>query len=262
MLKYIPFIAILTFIFFSTGCERSGKDVISKKRIVPLLVDLHKVEGMAMLQSFNKTFSTFDNVELYESVFQKHGVTREQFEKSVHYYSNSPLEFEQIYEKVIAEITGEQTHLAELIAEAARDTTANLWTKRPAFSLPDDGDASELEVDIPVKGTGLYTFSAQIRLYKDDQAADPAINLWFWYDDGSETGIRDSFPTTSINKDGKLHFYSVSKELTDTMFTHIKGHLLDYGKPDTLIKKHASIFQIRISLKETVPDWVESDITQ
>lgn len=231
--------------------------MIEKKRLVPIIVDLHKVHGIVKSQTFKKFFYTSDSVQIYEPVFEKHRVTRAQFERSIEYYSTFPLEFDKIYEEVIAELTREQNYIAGLIAETAKDTTINLWSESTTKSYSKKRRGKELAVNIPVKGLGLYTFSAQVRLYKDDESDDPSINLWFWYDDGSEYGVRDSFPAVPITKDGKLHFHTTKNELTDTLVTHIKGYLLDYSNPDSLARRHADFYQIRFSLKEIIPEGLE-----
>jgi hypothetical protein len=241
-------------LIFSFACERKPKEVIAKKQLVPIMVDLHKVHSIVRSQTFTKIFYTTDSVQIYEPVFEKHGITREQFEKSIQYYSASPSEFDLLYEEVIAELTREQNYVSELIAEAAKDTTLNLWPGSQTRSFSIKRSRPELAVNIPVKGPGFYTFSSQIRLYKDDESDDPTINLWFWYDDGSELGVRDSFPGLKMNNDGKLHFYNIKKELTDTLVTHIKGFLFDYSNTDTLVKRHADFYQIRISFEELIPD--------
>lgn len=251
--SYKKYILVISLLILSIACERKPKEVIDKKQLVPIMVDLHKVHSIVKSQTFTKIFYTTDSVQIYEPVFEKHGVTREQFEKSIAYYSGFPVEFDLMYEEVIAELTREQNYVSELIAEAAKDTTLNMWPGSQTRSFSINRSRSELAVNIPVKGPGYYTFSSQIRLYKDDESDNPSINLWFWYDDGSELGVRDSFPELKMNKDGKLHFYNIKKELTDTLVTHIKGFLFDYSNNDTLVKRHADFYQIRISFEELIP---------
>lgn len=258
MSKYIlKYIALIALLFSSYSCERRPGDVIEKEQLVPIIVDLHKVHGIVRSQTFNKLFYTTDSVQIYEPVFDKYGVTREQFEKSIEYYSASPQEFDMMYEEVIAELTREQNYIAGLIAEAAKDTSINLWAESQTKSFAKNIRDKQLDVNIPVKGPGIYTFSAQVRLYKDDESDDPSINLWFWYDDGSEYGVRDSFPAIPIHRDGKLHFYTTKNELSDTLVTHIKGYLFEYSNSDSLVRRHADFYQIRFSLKEIIPEDLE-----
>lgn len=261
MLRYIPFV-ILIVSFFSVGCERKEKEIIPKTKLIPIIVDLHKVDGLIISQAFLNSFPSRDNVSLYDPVFKKHGVSRTQFEKTIHYYSVFPLEFERIYEEVIAELTLEQTHLDELHAAAARDTISNLWPQKGTWNFPKDGSNNKIAFEIPVINLGLYTFSCQIRMYLNDLSVNPSISLWFWYDDGTEFGKRDSFPATAIKKDGKLHFYSVSKELTDTMYTHLNGCLLDHSRPDSIVTNHADVFQIRVALSNKKQNLVVSRAEQ
>jgi hypothetical protein len=250
MLRYFILIFLSSLVLFFSGCGGKDRDIIQKNKLIDIIVDIHKVDAMAMSETFIRTYMFVDSVDLYTPVFEKHGISREQFEKSIFYYNSIPLEFDGIYDEVIAELTRQQTEFTEMQAAAARDTVNNLWKEKFAWSFPKEGRNNHLEVNIPLKGPGLYSFSAQIRLYKSDLSEDPAIQLWFWYNDSTEYGLRDSFPAVSIKKDEKLHMYNVSKRLTDTLYTHLKGFILDYSNKDTIFPRQADVFQIRFEKQD------------
>lgn len=258
MFRQIFLFASLLSLLFFIACGRNNKDVIDKKEMVSIMIDLHKVDGILMSESFLKNYPVVDSVDIYTPVFQKHGVTREKFESSLMYYSSVPRGLERMYNRVISELTSENTRIAEELAAAARDTTGNLWKKRTNWRLPSERN-DKFEVEIPLKGFGLYSFSSQIRLYKNDESVNPRISLWFWYDDGTEEGKRDSFPEIPLKKDGKLQLYKVSKQLNDTSYTHLKGRILNSDPTENPLKRQADLFQIRITYEEQLLKAIKPD---
>jgi hypothetical protein len=45
-----------------------------------------------------------DSASLYQSIFNKHGVTRKQFDTSMVYYTARPKKFNEIYNQVLVEV--------------------------------------------------------------------------------------------------------------------------------------------------------------
>ncbi len=259
--KHAILAACLLIAAFSFACGRKERNIIDKQKMVSIMIDLHKVDGIILSELFLKNYPRADSVDIYNPVFEKHEVTRRQFEESLLFYSQSPQILEKMYDKVISELTKEHTRLKEEIAAAARDTTGNLWKERTNWKFPAERN-DNFEVKIPLKGLGLYTFSSQIRLYRNDESENSRISLWFWADNGTEVGKTDSFPITYLKKDGKLHFYKVSKHLSDTSYTHLRGRLLDSDLTDSRSRRQADFFQIRITFEDVLSEGVKHDIGQ
>jgi hypothetical protein len=87
--------------FFSCIKEKVPHGILSKEKMVPLLVDLHLTEPI-YAQRF--TLGIPDSTaldDLYLSFLKKHKVSRKQFEKSVFYYGKHPEQYKEIYNKVL-----------------------------------------------------------------------------------------------------------------------------------------------------------------
>lgn len=97
--KIVTLFIILT--FFSCIKEKVPQGILSKEKMVPLLVDLHLTEPLyAQRFALGLPDSTALD-DLYLSFLKKHKVSRKQFEKSVFYYGKHPEQYKEIYNKVL-----------------------------------------------------------------------------------------------------------------------------------------------------------------
>jgi hypothetical protein len=89
---------ILLLLVAAVSCRgKHGRYIIPEKKFLEVLVDIHLADGMAMdNMRYNEKF-VFDSASLYESVFSKHEVTREQFDSTMQYYSAHPDDFQELY---------------------------------------------------------------------------------------------------------------------------------------------------------------------
>lgn len=246
-LKYGIFLFLL---LNAANCNNTKKKyIIPDDKFVDVLVDIHLADAIALQN--NPVYSGFelDSADLYESVFSNHGVTHAQFDSTMSYYGTHPDDFQLIYNKVISKLnvltetmlnspseTEPQTQIPELI-----------WKSATTYSLPEMGNVDRLEINVPVQSTGEYTIEARIKLFKDDESENPRITVYYWYDNNTVTGYRDSFPEIELRKDGNENSYLTSKITTDSLVTHIKGWILNHSNPDTLFQKHAQVSEIKVT---------------
>lgn len=99
---FIGFIAIF---FLFCGCDKKEKQApLSKNQAIDLFVDIHLTDAMLM-RSINRGHVKKKEVNsYYKGVLQKHGLTRQQFDSVVRYYSSDFKQFEKLYDQVITRI--------------------------------------------------------------------------------------------------------------------------------------------------------------
>ena len=263
-LLYTLFIVI----FMVSGCSSHpkgppAKGVISQNRFVDLLVDIHFYEGVFIsiedMASYQRDIN-HDTVDYYQGIFEKHGVTREQFKKSFNYYSYNPSQFERLYNRVIDELNRRMSEAEmrelELLEHSLADTSPeigseNLWDLSEDWSFPGPDTNKMISFKIPAKGPGTYTFSANIIINRRDVSENPTVSLWFWYDDGTDYGYRDNFIPFRLEKDGRERQVTVSRELTNPDVTHVKGRVLDLTNPADIEERHARVSNIRLNFSES-----------
>lgn len=124
--------SIAVFCFMLYACSNSKKKyVIPEKKMVDVLVDLHLSDGMTEYTNVaGFTDYYLDSASLYTSIFNKHGVTRAEFDSTLSFYSTRTDRFQKIYEKVALKISMmEKETTKEAYPEP--DTTTNKIESKP-----------------------------------------------------------------------------------------------------------------------------------
>jgi len=119
VLILVRYAMIFLLIVASLSCRtRSRRYIIPQKKFVSVLVDIHLADGIAMQNMrFSDSF-VLDSASLYQSVFDKHHVTRSMFDSTLRYYTARPDDFQKIYNILTARLKHKEDAL-----KAAQDTT-------------------------------------------------------------------------------------------------------------------------------------------
>lgn len=94
-------ILFLVLLAISCSKEKLPKGILSKDKMVPVLVDQH-IADLLFVHRFAvgvKSDNAMD--DLYLSVLKKHGVDQKVFEESVLYYGKHPDKYKPIYDEVL-----------------------------------------------------------------------------------------------------------------------------------------------------------------
>jgi hypothetical protein len=106
----LPALTGLT-LLLGVGCSSRPDYVIDDDRMVALLVDVHKAEGIIEVQS-EQYPSDQEKQQLVGAVLEKHGVTKAEYDSSLVWYSTHLKNFIRIYNKVRETVNEEQSALA------------------------------------------------------------------------------------------------------------------------------------------------------
>ncbi|GAB4247473.1 MAG: hypothetical protein Tsb0034_26690 [Ekhidna sp.] len=107
VLKYL-FLTALVILF---GCKQSDQpeDLIEKEKMVLLLKEIHlleaKIEHIEIIPQ-DSAKAVFHHYE--KMLFEEHGVTQDQYERSFTYYVEHPDQFEKIYTSVVDSLLQEE----------------------------------------------------------------------------------------------------------------------------------------------------------
>lgn len=246
-IRLICFSFLLLLLVISCGGK---KHIIPQNKFVDVLVDIHLADGMAIKSVGYTSTYTLDSASLYEAVFSKHGVNRALFDSTMSYYSHRPDDFNKLYNKVLARIKIMDAGLAEQENNPENATEDLIWRDSKTYALPQMGPVNRVEISVPVKEPGEYSVSAKIRIYTDDGSLNPRMSLYYYYDNNTPAGYRDSFPETAIDRDDQEKIYSVTKTLTDPKVTHIKGYIVNHSNTDSLFRKRMVVSEIRVVRKK------------
>jgi Domain of unknown function (DUF4296) len=106
-MSYLKFILLVSSIVFVASCSRKeDKFPIPKDKLYQVLCDVHlseasvESESLKMKDSVTKVY--------YEQIFQKHGITAEDFDSSMSMMSNDPVLMNKIYKEVVKQLSERQ----------------------------------------------------------------------------------------------------------------------------------------------------------
>jgi hypothetical protein len=224
------------------------KYIIPEKKLVYLLADLHLADAIGADKRFLNNTYLLDSASLYGSVLKKYGVTRAQFDSTMSYYSKRPVELEKIYNSVITQMDRRETELTDQ-EKSEMFKGKVIWQDDRIFNFPPLA-GSRIEIDVPIKGPGLYTVSANIKMFPDDSSLNPRMSVYFYFDNQTPTGNREYFDEVMITqRNGESNTYSVSKKLINPQIDHIKGYIVNYSNTDSLFRRHMMVSEIKVTLK-------------
>jgi hypothetical protein len=98
----IGFIALFSII--SCSSDKKENTLMSQEEFIELLVDIHKTDAL-LLASRNRAFIARKDFEnFYKGMFEKHNITRKEFDSVFDFYSQDYKNFEKIYDEVFARL--------------------------------------------------------------------------------------------------------------------------------------------------------------
>jgi hypothetical protein len=253
-------LAILFFSVLFVSCS-NNKYWLTEDKMVQILTDYHLSEGVAFTSSREFSYD-ITRQATRDVVFEKNGITKEQFDTSLYYYSFHIEKLDRIYEQVLQQLiliesrvkSGEfdrgniyQTSLllrekfpqdSSLIDSVYRE----IWWDKREFSMPEAGDKYrvdfELEVDTLIAKWLLL--KADVTLFYDDCSEKPRSTLRLHYQNDSVFEV--SIPMV---KDSVERTYTIKAQVSDTLrVVKISGAIINHDK--CLEKKHAQVSNIRM----------------
>lgn len=85
--------------------DKPGRNIIPAETLVPILVDLQLVYSLQSSSSFRMLSRKVDSIDTYSYVFEKHDVTKADFDSTISWYTKHPKLFTEVYDEVVMEIS-------------------------------------------------------------------------------------------------------------------------------------------------------------
>lgn len=94
-----------------TNSNEQAKKQVPEDKMVSILSDIHvleaKLEGDNMPQDSLASYLKY----YYSSIFEEHGVEEEKFKATLDYYEHHPTKMDELYEKVVGELSKREADL-------------------------------------------------------------------------------------------------------------------------------------------------------
>jgi hypothetical protein len=214
-----------------------------------ILVDVHIADALAQSSVMRRLYHDMDSLHYAQNVLLKYGYTQQQFDSTISWYAGYPEEYEKLYEQVITRLNRYDATLKVQFEDSLRVAGMNnLWKGADTVILPRDGEQNKVHFGVRLFGPGIYTISADIRIYPDDSATAPAISAWFFQVEEDEEGVKKLFPPLPLARVDSFVHYSMSDTLSaqDSTFNQMEGYFLDHKAKAGKWKKHAEVRNIII----------------
>ncbi len=244
MKKYL--IILITITLLSCNNETKEKPALTPKEFENMLFDIHLADGILSAENIYRTGKLYRPSYYYNSIFEKYNITSEKWDSCVDYYSQNTIAYTQMYDKVIDSLNRLETQYRIKIKEAELEQdTINLWTQKTAWKIPQDG-CPNLTFAIPVSKKGIYTITATIKRYPNDQNIDPRIEAYFWKKDSLGNVKKVEFSPAPIVRDSIFRTYTIQLEYPDSTYTYLRGNLFSTNNKFVDFTEHYEIKNIKI----------------
>jgi hypothetical protein len=231
MNRYIFIVLIALSVVTATCTGRRNKaehkGIIPEKDLTSILTEVHIADGLLSLPEIKYKFAKGDTLESYIDIFEKHGYTKPQMDRTMRYYFvKKPKKLIKIYDRVLGRLSEMESRVdKELLVFKAGQT--NLWPGESFYSLPDPDSNDTALIDFSSGFYGTLYLRFTLTIYPDDQSTDPVMGLYFSKTDSSGNETRVRFSPVRFIKDGHSHNYrfTLVQNLTGTV--KLQGWFID-----------------------------------
>lgn len=177
------FLIFLVALVTIAGC--SGKKVpLDKKQFMALLTDMHMADGTLTVNDYMASDEK-RNYAYYNAIFQKYGITKNEFDSCMSFYSAQTALFSQMYDVIIDSLNIRQTNINRILAELKARDSVNLFPLTDTIRFDSAHRITEVEIDSITPG--LYRFSTTIKFDVPDKGKNNRITAFFLSADGKDS---------------------------------------------------------------------------
>lgn len=160
---------ILAVCFTLSSCEE-GTSHLSQKDMAELMYDLHCAQAVA--SEYGDSTAYYEKL-LCDAVLRKHGLTQENLDDNLHYYTSRPEEFYKVYEKLSSRFDDGGGAGGMMMESFGSSDTLNIWPDVPRVLLVNKGRnrvTVKFEIDTIVKpGDNLELIFQASNIYSEGE---------------------------------------------------------------------------------------------
>ncbi|MGN0187333.1 MAG: DUF4296 domain-containing protein [Paludibacteraceae bacterium] len=190
LVTYCTLLLTITLLF--TSCD-VPYDVLNQDDMAAVLTDIHLTEALVGQQYSYNDYGT--KRACFESVFKKHGITRDDFNRSLEWYAHHPKVFAEVYTVTVAQLGQKRADVEAYLYHPEENPelrhvidSVNVWTRPQRLRVDSccyDSLHFELTDSVLLCGSERYLWQFQQRIEHRD-ATVPAFLQWYVvYADGT-----------------------------------------------------------------------------
>lgn len=232
--KSLSFFLVCTgMIFIMTACNGRPSGVMNQSEMVDFLTDLHKLDGVLSAKDMSSAQDR-KNLYYYNALLKKHGITQQQFDSSLVYYTRNPKKFERIYIAVIDNLTALQkdvtAHKYHPVDSAAlRHSVLDLWQRDRKMVYTKDSTRKQMAFvikNVPLNWHDTYVLSFLQKTSPKDSSDGKYVVIRIHYSDKAVDSIYTRRFADTLTRRFTIRIKADRKKSVDS----ISGKILGYKK--------------------------------
>jgi len=250
---YFKAAGLCVLLLFASCRDSTRKYVLSERKFTAFLVDLHLAEavGSQSKRTIDLEYEV-DSASLYGSVFQKYNVTQAMFDSTLYFYSQRPEKFQKIYNTVATRLNLMEQELIREEKEQELTKSEILWQSDSVYVFTKGGD--KVDISVRLRGPGIYSVSATVKILPDDASLDPRMSIYFWRKDTTEEGEQMRFLDVRYTlRNGVEKSYRAVRRIDSTNYSFLRGYIANYSNDDSVFRRNMVIRDIVVS-KQKIPE--------
>jgi hypothetical protein len=233
-----------------TGREEipDSTGLIPEKELIPILTEIHIADGLIMNPRIRNYVLSVDSISTYHYIIEKHGYTKELFDRTMHwYFVRKPKKLISIYDGILGKLS-EMESLLEKEIMIAREHSSNLWPGEKNYYFPDLSGTGSVAFELPLSGSLFYTLRFTVTAFPDDQSVNPRARAFTFDADSALTGRHNHFETLEFIKDGRPHTYVIRIPAIPNRPLSVKGNLYEFDNHLEEWQKHIRFENITLTI--------------
>lgn len=243
------YILIFIFALFSCSNKQNGKQILSQKDFVNLLVDLHLADALATDHAVSIITGDLDSLTIYTSVLDKYNADKSVFDATLKWYSEHPDKFAEVYDEVFGNLNRYNQDITNEQQQFSNRDVKLLYTLPGTLIINGDTAKYPQPFVIPTDTLGMYLFEVNIRMLSADKSDKPHIIAYF-FKNKPDTVEKERLKMVDspILKSGFIREYQFSTKLNDKSYKFLKIKIPQTQNCDTNFMKDIQIADLKVMM--------------
>ncbi len=223
--------------------------IIPRKDLIPLLVDLHISDAMATNYNINEAFGGLDSAILYSTVLKSYGYTKDDFIKTIEYYTKEPEKLIKIYDEVFSILSNRSEDAKKMYDSYSVKNTKSIWkSKQTHYRIIGDTAHYPSMFEVAVDTVGIFVLHVEIRVTEKDKSINPRIVAYFYNLKNDVPEKRVYFEEVKLLKSSYKREYTLTQECSNPDLNRLRLLIPTYDNTTNDFYKDMEISNLRVSL--------------
>ena len=239
----------VSIMFFSACGNR-----LSEKKTIAILSDFYLYNELPHKLGYTQK----DSISLYRSLFAKHNISQEQFDKTMQYYIERPKKMKYLYDQIDSSLQRQINFYAQAIEE--EELANNVWWGKLNFDIDSVQIPENLRFHLPIDTLGNYTLKVNVTLAENDSTKLPQMVGYFL--SRIEKHERDTInrKTITFYKSEKPAEYMLSFSIQDTTVNAFEGYWLSVENDTIPVRQHIKLEKLRVLYNNDSTKTISADV--